>query len=54
MKEQKTATELIEEMDKRNAYLDKLEKIREERKELKSSSFNPKMKKQIKNDEDSQ
>jgi len=36
-KNKKTAQEIIDDIDKRNEYLNKLDKIREEREKLKSS-----------------
>jgi len=38
-KKKKTAQEIIDDIDKRNEYLNKLDKIREEREKLKDSSF---------------
>ena len=43
-KKRKTTREILDDIDERNEYLNKLDKIREERKKLNSSSFNKKMK----------
>ncbi|HUS50289.1 MAG TPA: hypothetical protein VMZ91_08985 [Candidatus Paceibacterota bacterium] len=43
-KNKKTAQEIIDDIDKRNEYLNKLDKIREEREKLKDSSFASKVK----------
>ena len=43
-KEQKTASEIFEDIEKWNDHIKKLDKIRNERKELNISSFASKMK----------
>ena len=43
-KKRKTTIEILDEMDKRNEYLEKLDKIREERNKLNLSPFSTNMK----------
>ncbi len=49
-KKRKTTIEILDEMDKRNEYLEKLDKIREERNKLNLSPFGTNMKDKKNND----